>query len=100
MALGKHWNRASERGDATGAQLVSAWLCAEQAKELTVLRAHQVHGAGIRWLLGLAATENLFLRLVSREPLAELPSDDPGVAVEAEVLAQPTAAGDRGQDGR
>ena len=29
MALGKHWNRAAERGDATGAQLVSAWLRAE-----------------------------------------------------------------------
>jgi hypothetical protein len=100
MALGKHWDRASERGDATGAQLVSAWLRAEGARELTVLRAHQVHGAGIRWLLGLAATENLFLRLVSPEPLAELPSDDAGVAVEAEVPAQPTAAGDRGQDGQ
>ena len=31
MALGKHWNRASERGDATGAQLVSAWLRVEGA---------------------------------------------------------------------
>ena len=99
MALGKHWDRASERGDATGAQLVSAWLRAEGAKELTVLRAHQVHGAALRWLLGLAGTEGLLLRLVSPEPLAEIPNGDPAVAVEAEVLAQPVAAGGRGQDG-
>ncbi len=70
MALGKHWDRASERGDATGAQLVSAWLRAEQAKELTVLRAHQVRGAALRWLLGLAASEGLLVRLVSPEPPA------------------------------
>jgi hypothetical protein len=87
MALGKHWDRASERGDATGAQLVSAWLRAEQAKELTVLRAHQVRGAALRWLLGLAASEGLLVRLVSPEPLAELPCDGNGMATKLEAPA-------------
>lgn len=86
MALGKHWNRAGERGDATGAQLVSAWLRAEAARELTVLRAHQIRGAALDWLLGLPASEGLLLRLVSPEPLAasirpELASSDPAAGV-------------------
>jgi hypothetical protein len=98
MALGKHWDRAAERGDATGAQLVAAWLRAEAARELTVLRAHQVHGAALRWLLGLAAAEGLLLRLVSPEPLGELPCDDPEVVVAPEVLAcEPRGRG--GYDG-
>jgi hypothetical protein len=98
MALGKHWNRASEHGDATGAQLVSAWLRAEGARELTVLRAHQVRGPALRWLLSLAPSEGLLLRLVSPEPLGELTCDDPGAVVEAEVLtAAPHGRG--GHDG-
>ena len=95
MALGKHWDRAAERGDATGAQLVSAWLRAEGARELTVLRAHQVHGAALQWLLGLAGSEGLLLRLVSPEPLDELICDGPGVVVEAEV--QTVASRGRGR---
>ena len=90
MALGKHWDRASERGDATGAQLVSAWLRVEGARELTVLRAHQVHGAALRWLLGLATSEGLLVRLVSPEPLGELTCDDPAVVgAEVQTVASP-----------
>lgn len=102
MALGKHWNRAAERGDATGAQLVSAWLRAEGARELTVLRAHQVHGAALRWLLSLAAAEGLLVRLVSPEPLGQLACDDPLVVSEPEVLAEPVLGAPRSpssQDG-
>ena len=92
MALGKHWNRAAEGGDATGAQLVSAWLRTERARELTVLRAHQVHAAALRWLLGLAGAEGLVLRLVSPEPLDELTAG-PGVLGEVEVVVEPEKAG-------
>jgi hypothetical protein len=83
MALGKQWDWTSEGGDATGAQLESAWLRAEQAKELTVLRAQQVQAA-LRWLLGLATSEGLLVRLVSPEPFGELTGDDRAV-VETEV---------------
>lgn len=69
MALGKHWNRTGERGDAAGAQLVSAWLRAEGARELTVLRAHQIRGAALAWLVSLADSEGLMVRLVTPEPL-------------------------------
>jgi hypothetical protein len=92
MALGKHWNRTAEGGDATGAQLVSAWLRAEGARELTVLRAHQVHGAALRWLLGLVASEGLLLRLVSPEPLGQVPA-------EVRALGEPTVAELGGQGG-
>jgi hypothetical protein len=58
---------------------VAAWLRVEQARELTVLRAHQARGAALIWLLGLAAGERLVVRLVSPEPLDALTANRPEV---------------------
>ena len=43
-ALGKHWDRPVQGGDATVAQLVQAWLRAERVRDLVVLRAHHLVG--------------------------------------------------------
>jgi hypothetical protein len=39
-ALGKHWDRPAQGGDATVSQLPQAWLRAERVRDLIVLRAH------------------------------------------------------------
>jgi hypothetical protein len=68
-ALGKHWDRAAQGGDARFAQLSQAWLRAERARELIVLRAHQVTGPALSWLLSLPSQEGLAVWLVSPQPL-------------------------------
>jgi hypothetical protein len=64
-ALGKHWDRAAQGGNATAGQLVRAWLRAERARDLIVLRAHQVSGPALSWLLSLSVGEYLRVWLIS-----------------------------------
>jgi hypothetical protein len=71
-ALGKHWDRAAQGGNATAGQLVRAWLRAERARDLIVLRAHQVSGPALSWLLDLPMQEYLRLWLISPQPLPEV----------------------------
>lgn len=47
-ALGKHWDRAAQGGDARTGDLAVAWLRAERARELVVLRAHHLVGPALR----------------------------------------------------
>jgi hypothetical protein len=68
-ALGKHWDRPAQGGDATVAQLAQAWLRAERARDLVVLRAHHLAGPALDWLLSLPAREGLRLWLISPRPL-------------------------------
>lgn len=68
-ALGKHWDRPAQGGDATVAQLAQAWLRAEQARDLVVLRAHHLAGPALDWLRSLPAQEGLRLWLISPRPL-------------------------------
>jgi hypothetical protein len=68
-ALGKHWDRPAQDGDATCAQLARAWLRAERARELIVLRAHHITGPALDWLLTLPSQEGLRLWLISPGPL-------------------------------
>jgi hypothetical protein len=68
-ALGKHWDRAAQGGNATTGQLVRAWLRAERARDLIVLRAHQVSGPALSWLLSLPVREYLRVWLISPQPL-------------------------------
>jgi hypothetical protein len=68
-ALGKHWGRAAQGGNATTGQLVRAWLRAERARDLIVLRAHQVSGPALSWLLSLPVREYLRVWLISPQPL-------------------------------
>jgi hypothetical protein len=68
-ALGKHWDRPVQGGDATVAQLAQAWLRAERARDLVVLRAHHRAGPALDWLLSLPAQEGLRLWLISPRPL-------------------------------
>lgn len=68
-ALGKHWDRPAQGGDATVAQLARAWLRAERARELVVLRAHHLAGPALDWLLSLPSQEGLRLWLISPRPL-------------------------------
>jgi len=79
-ALGKHWDRAAQGGDATFVQLAQAWLRAERARELVVLRAHQITGPALSWLLSLPAREGLRVWLISPRPLPAV-ADVEGVAV-------------------
>jgi hypothetical protein len=90
-ALGKHWDRAAQGGDATVAQVVRAWLRAERARDLIVLRAHQIAGAALSWLLSLPAEEGLRIWLISPRPLPEV-ADVEGVAV---THTSPAEAGPR-----
>lgn len=71
-ALGKHWDRAAQGGNATAGQLVRAWLRAERARDLIVLRAHQISGPALSWLLDLPMQEYLRLWLISPQPLPEV----------------------------
>jgi hypothetical protein len=87
-ALGKHSDRAAQGGNATAGQLVRAWLRAERARDLIVLRAHQVSGPALSWLLELPVREYLRVWLISPQPL-------PTVADVADVKvtsAHPTRA--------
>lgn len=68
-ALGKHWDRPAQGGDATVAQLARAWLRAERARDLVVLRAHHIVGPALDWLLDLHVQEGLLLWLISPQPL-------------------------------
>jgi hypothetical protein len=69
-ALGKHWDRAAQgRSGATAAELARAWLRAERARDLVVLRAHQISGPALSWLLSLPVQEGLRLWLISPQPL-------------------------------
>ena len=68
-ALGKHWDRAAQGGDATCAELAQVWLRAERARDLIVLRAHQITGPALGWLLALPAQEGLQVWMVSPRPL-------------------------------
>jgi hypothetical protein len=86
-ALGKHWDRAAQGGDATCAQLTQAWLRAELARELIVLRAHQITGPALHWLLALPAQEGLQVWMVSLRPLPAVAEVD-GVAVTSTTPAE------------
>jgi len=86
-ALGKHWDRAAQGGDATCAQLAQAWLRAERARELIVLRAHQITGPALSWLLALPAQEGLSVWLISPQPLPAV-ADVDGVAVTSTIPAE------------
>lgn len=79
-ALGKHWDRAAQGGDATVAQMARAWLRAERARDLIVLRAHHIAGPALSWLLSLPAQEGLRVWLISPRPLPKV-ADVEGVVV-------------------
>jgi hypothetical protein len=68
-ALGKHWDRPAQGGDARVAQVVQAWLCAGRVRDLVVLRAHYVAGPALSWLLSLPAQEGTRVWLISPRPL-------------------------------
>jgi hypothetical protein len=68
-ALGKHWDRPAQGGDATCAQLAQAWLRAERARELVVLRAHHITGPALNWLLSLPTQEGLRVWLITPRSL-------------------------------
>ena len=71
-ALGKDWDRLAQGGDATLELLSRAWLRAERARDLIVLRAQHLAGPALEWTLGLAASEGLRLWLISPRPLPGL----------------------------
>jgi hypothetical protein len=71
-ALGKYWDRAAQGGNAKTEQLVRAWLRAERARDLIVLRAHQIGGPALSWLLDLPVREYLRNWLISPQPLPEV----------------------------
>jgi hypothetical protein len=85
-ALGKHWDRAAQGGNATTGQLAWVWLRAERARDLIVLRAHQISGPALIWLLSLPVQEYLRLWLISPQPL---PGIDAGVVVTSAAGAWP-----------
>jgi hypothetical protein len=58
------------------------------ARELIVLRAHQITGPALRWLLGLPSQEGLRVWLVSPRPLPAV-ADVDGVPV---IRTSPTGA--------
>jgi hypothetical protein len=66
---------------------VQAWLRAERARELVVLRARQIAGPSLSWLLSLPAQEGLRVWLISPHPLQRLGGVE-GVAV---ILMYPDA---------
>ena len=86
-ALGKHWYWAAEGGDATCAQLARAWLRAERARDLIVLRAHQITGPALQWLLALPAQEGLRVWLISPQPLPQA-AEAENVAVTSTIPAE------------
>lgn len=88
-AVGKHWDRTAQGGDAPLGQLTRAWLHAERARDLIVLRAHQVSGPALRWLLDLAATDGLRLWLITPRPLPEITTEARGATIRG---ASPTDA--------
>lgn len=75
-ALGKHWDRPAQGGTATCAQMAQAWLRAERARDLIVLRAHQVTGPALDWLLTLPGEEGLRVWLVSPRALPAVAEAD------------------------
>jgi hypothetical protein len=71
-ALGKHWDRGAQGTTAPLGALTRAWLRAEQARDLILLRAHQISGPALRWALELAAGEGLRLWLICPQSLPEV----------------------------
>lgn len=71
-ALGKDWDRLAQGGDATLELLARAWLRAERARDLIVLRAQHPAGPALEWVLSLAAGEGLRVWLISPRPLPGL----------------------------
>jgi hypothetical protein len=90
-ALGKHWDRAAQGGTARIDQQVRSWLLAEQARELIVLRAHQISVPGLEWLVELAACEVERVWLLSPRGLPALSGDAAGVTVTSVRPAQAVA---------
>ena len=88
-AVGKHWDRTAQGGDAPLGQLTRAWLRAERARDLIVLRAHQISGPALRWLLDLAATDGLRLWLITPRPLPDVTTQARGATIRG---ASPTDA--------
>jgi hypothetical protein len=68
-ALGKHWDRAVQGEGARVAQMTRAWLRAERVRDLIVLRAHQLAGPALDWLLSLPGEEGMRVWLISPRPL-------------------------------
>ena len=73
-ALGKHWDRVGQGCDIHIAVLVEVWLRAEQVRDLVVLRAHQLAGKALAWLLDLAHRAPFRLWLCAPGPLVDLDS--------------------------
>jgi len=73
--------RSTSIGPVRLAELVRAWLRAERARDLVVLRAHQISGPALNWLLSLPVQEGLRVWLISPQPLPQVPA----VAVGPEV---------------
>jgi hypothetical protein len=92
-ALGKHWDRPAQGGTATCAQMARAWLRAERARDLIVLRAHQVTGPALSWLLTLPSQEGLRVWLVSPRALPAVAEAD-DVAVCTASVAELDQIGD------
>lgn len=92
-ALGKHWDRSAQGGTATVAQMAQAWLRAERAQDLIVLRAHQVTGPALSWLLTLPSQEGLRVWLISPQPLPAVAEVD-GVAATSMTPAEWDPGGD------
>lgn len=76
-ALGKHHEQRLQQGMASTAALVNTWLRIERIRELIVLRAHQITGSALTWLLDVPQ-DGPRLWLITPRPL-------PAIAEHAQV---------------
>jgi hypothetical protein len=79
-ALGKHWDRSGQGCDIHIGLLVQVWLRAEQVGDLVVLRAHQLTGNALAWLLDLAHRQRIRLWLCAPDPLGHVDATVPRLA--------------------
>lgn len=67
-ALGKHHDQRLQQGMASTAALVGTWLRIERVRDLIVLRAHQIAGSALTWLLNVPQ-DGPRLWLITPQPL-------------------------------
>jgi hypothetical protein len=86
-ALGKHWDRTGQGCDIHINVLVDVWLRAERVRDLIVLRAHQLTGKALTWLVDLAHRHQVRLWLLAPDPLDDVdpaaPRRSPAAFLEA-----------------